>query len=201
MDERKRQSSASLAFVQGIHWWPVNSPHKWPVTRKMFPFDDVIMAVMFNISKIRPKSLPGPAKAQTFSLCLWRWPNMEIYSQNDCFGLVYDISSVHQKNFSNHQTIHVKKKHQTFDFNLIIHEHFFWMIRQYVWWFWTNHQTFCNIISNVWWVSGFQCLKLMATQSPLVTKNWAGPVKFDHGQVKSIIDYIKREIFWTFLGD
>ena len=27
----------------GIHRWPVNSPHKWPVTRKMFPFDDVIM--------------------------------------------------------------------------------------------------------------------------------------------------------------
>ena len=27
----------------GIHWRPVNSPHKWPVTRKMFPFDDVIM--------------------------------------------------------------------------------------------------------------------------------------------------------------
>ena len=26
-----------------IHWWPMNSPHKWPVTRKMFPFDDVIM--------------------------------------------------------------------------------------------------------------------------------------------------------------
>ena len=22
---------------------PVNSPHKWPVTRKMFPFDDAIM--------------------------------------------------------------------------------------------------------------------------------------------------------------
>ena len=37
------QSSASLAFVRGIHWWPVNSPHKGPVTRKMFPFDDVIM--------------------------------------------------------------------------------------------------------------------------------------------------------------
>ena len=69
--ERKHQSSASLAFVRGIHRWPVNSPHKcqwrgalafsliwaWtkpppppppphkgPVTRKMFPFDDVIMA-------------------------------------------------------------------------------------------------------------------------------------------------------------
>ena len=42
-DQRKHQSSASQAFVWGIHRWPVNSPHKWPVTRKMFPFDDVIM--------------------------------------------------------------------------------------------------------------------------------------------------------------
>ena len=41
-DKRKHQSSASLAFVRGIHRGPVNSPHKWPVTRKMFPFDDVI---------------------------------------------------------------------------------------------------------------------------------------------------------------
>ena len=42
-DHRKHQSSASLAFVRGIHRRPVNSPHKWPVTRKMFPLDDVIM--------------------------------------------------------------------------------------------------------------------------------------------------------------
>ena len=42
-DQRKHQSSASLAFVQGIHRGPVNSPHEWPVTRKMFPFDDFIM--------------------------------------------------------------------------------------------------------------------------------------------------------------
>ena len=41
--QRKHQSSASLAFVWGIHRGPVNSPHKGPVTRKMFPFDDVIM--------------------------------------------------------------------------------------------------------------------------------------------------------------
>ena len=45
-DQRKHQSSASLAFVRGIHRWPVNSPHKWPVTRKMFPFDDVIMFIV-----------------------------------------------------------------------------------------------------------------------------------------------------------
>ena len=37
------QSSASLAFVWGIHRSPVNSPRKEPVMRKMFPFDDVIM--------------------------------------------------------------------------------------------------------------------------------------------------------------
>ena len=43
VNQRKHQSSASLAFVREIHQGPVNFPHKWPVTRKMFPFDDVIM--------------------------------------------------------------------------------------------------------------------------------------------------------------
>ena len=47
-DQRKHQSSVPLAFVRGIHRWPVNSPHKGPVTRKMFPFVDVIM-------ELRPK--------------------------------------------------------------------------------------------------------------------------------------------------
>ena len=42
--QRKHQSSASLAFVRWIHRGLVISPHKWPVTRKMFPFDDVIMS-------------------------------------------------------------------------------------------------------------------------------------------------------------
>ena len=41
--QRKHQSSASLAFVRGIHRWPVNSLHKWPFARKVFPFDDAIM--------------------------------------------------------------------------------------------------------------------------------------------------------------
>ena len=51
-DQRKHQSSASLAFVRGIHRGPANSPHKWPVTRKMFPFHDVIM--------MKPILNPGP---------------------------------------------------------------------------------------------------------------------------------------------
>ena len=42
-DQRKYQSSTSLAFVRGIHPLPMNSPHKGPVMRKIFPFDDVIM--------------------------------------------------------------------------------------------------------------------------------------------------------------
>ena len=48
-DQRKHQSSASLAFVRGIHHWTVKSPHKGPVTRKMFPFDDVIMVHQLSI--------------------------------------------------------------------------------------------------------------------------------------------------------
>ena len=43
-DQGKHQSSESLAFVREIQRWPVNSPHKGPVTRKVFPFDDVSMA-------------------------------------------------------------------------------------------------------------------------------------------------------------
>ena len=42
-DQRKHQRSASLAYVRGIDRSTVNSPHKGPVTRKMFPFDDIIM--------------------------------------------------------------------------------------------------------------------------------------------------------------
>ena len=44
-DQREHQSPASLAFLPGIHRWPVNSPHKGRVTRKMFPLDDVTMHV------------------------------------------------------------------------------------------------------------------------------------------------------------
>ena len=47
-DQGKHQSSAPLAFVLRIHRWPVNSQHKWPVTRKMFPFDDVFMSLRLS---------------------------------------------------------------------------------------------------------------------------------------------------------
>ena len=46
-DQRKHKSSASLAFVRGIHRYSVNSPHKGPVTRQISPFDDVIICWKF----------------------------------------------------------------------------------------------------------------------------------------------------------
>ena len=51
-DQGKHQSSASLAFVRGSHRSPVNSPPNWPVTRKMFSFDDVIMLPASPLGRI-----------------------------------------------------------------------------------------------------------------------------------------------------
>ena len=51
VNQGKYQSSASLAFVREIDRGPVNFPHKWPVTRKMFPFDDVIMGCRLRLNQ------------------------------------------------------------------------------------------------------------------------------------------------------
>ena len=68
-DQRKHQSSASLAFVRGIHRWPVNSPHKWPVNREMFPLDDIIM--IRNCFDIIVLWLLRSMFAGTFPLLVW----------------------------------------------------------------------------------------------------------------------------------
>ena len=52
-DQRKHQSSASLAFVRGIHRRPVNSPHKGPVMRKMFRFDDNMMDIWWLSARLQ----------------------------------------------------------------------------------------------------------------------------------------------------
>ena len=70
--QRKHESSASLAFVQGIHRRPVNFPHKWPVTRKMFPFDDVIMVKCVSIGSDNGLS---PVRCIT-------WANAHLVSMN-----------------------------------------------------------------------------------------------------------------------
>ena len=51
-DEKKHKISVSLAFVQGIHRWLVNSLHKWPVTRKMFPLSSCRLFVFHASERI-----------------------------------------------------------------------------------------------------------------------------------------------------
>ena len=46
-DQRTHQSYVSLAFVRGIHRWPLNFPHKGSVTWKMFPFGGIIMRFVY----------------------------------------------------------------------------------------------------------------------------------------------------------
>ena len=61
-DQRKHQSSASLAFVRRVHRGLVNSPHKGQVTRKMFPFDDVIMECVQVLTVIDHSSMRARSK-------------------------------------------------------------------------------------------------------------------------------------------
>ena len=60
---KKRPKLRVTGLVRGIHRWPENSSHKRPVTRKMFPFDDVIMVLLK--ARIVPPSVhvleKGPA--------------------------------------------------------------------------------------------------------------------------------------------
>ena len=69
-NQRKHQSSASLAFVRGIHRGLGTSPHKEPVTRKMFPFDDVIM---FNIIDPVPVMLTTMGDISKIAVILPSW--------------------------------------------------------------------------------------------------------------------------------
>ena len=79
-DQRKHQSSASLAFVRRIHRWPVNFPHKGPVTRKLFLFDDVIMVFLAMQENRRP-------------LALWRNCEelLQLLALSQCCGIIQNM--------------------------------------------------------------------------------------------------------------
>ena len=90
-DQRKHQSPASLVFVLGIQRGRVNSPHKWPVTRKMSPFDDVIMAVPLD----------------WVQFCLSKWPPLDHGFRvikgtrlNCLFTMKIAVNTNHKKFFS-----------------------------------------------------------------------------------------------------
>ena len=75
-DQRKHQSSASLAIVWGIHRGPVNSPRKWPVKRKMLPFADVIMNITVKRLARHMNGLPTHRFHQNFPDSMIGWPNV-----------------------------------------------------------------------------------------------------------------------------
>ena len=87
------QSFASLAFVRIIHRWPVNSPYKGPVTRKMFPFDDVIMDLCFTQCnrKITPQYL-NVAKQSMWSR--WFTKYYEIF-----YNHISELNSIYENNW------------------------------------------------------------------------------------------------------
>ena len=98
--QRKHQSSASLAFVLGIHPWPVNSPHKRPVARNMFPFDDVIMNEVYGrevITSGAPFTIMGWFWSQQHGYvitclvnCGWSYLSIPKLQQCNCWSLGMD---------------------------------------------------------------------------------------------------------------
>ena len=91
VDQRKHQSSASLAFVRGFHRGPVNSPHKWPVTRKMFPFDDVIMLMALEVVDWQLLMPPATMKRSVWPLGLntLRSRSNGLYFADDNFNCIF----------------------------------------------------------------------------------------------------------------
>ena len=79
--QRLHQSSASLVFVRGFQPWLVNSPHKCPVTQKMFPIDDVIMKLSIGHSHtglgqtkfISPSDILIHFDNQVRNIKIWNW--------------------------------------------------------------------------------------------------------------------------------
>ena len=80
---KKHQNSASLAIVRGIHRWPVNSPHKGPVTRKIFLFDDIIMT-------LHHEKYADGLRCNLFSCSLLYMECIHIF-QRDVIGTTIDL--------------------------------------------------------------------------------------------------------------
>ena len=79
-DQRKHQRSASVAFARGFHRWPVNSPHKGPVMRKMFPFDDFIMFdpyIWERVVSLSNNWVPQPPTPTPTALVPVKFPEMQ----------------------------------------------------------------------------------------------------------------------------
>ena len=74
----------------GIHWWPVNSPHKWPVKRKIFPFDDVFMKFQRQyISQLMCLHCILHILHSIFCFVLWiSWPRLKFITGSVIVDLI-----------------------------------------------------------------------------------------------------------------
>ena len=73
---KEKSNSTLLAFVRGIHRWPVSSPNKGTVTRTTFPFDDVIMLLVSsaaNGSEFQYVSRLQASDRFVDLVCRWYW--------------------------------------------------------------------------------------------------------------------------------
>ena len=92
-DQRKHRSSASLAFVRGIHR---------AVTRKMFPFDDFIMIWTFCLWKNVQCGVVKILTAFTWRFCIITSYKVHLNCNRISYGLimyVMSINNVMQRNF------------------------------------------------------------------------------------------------------
>ena len=115
-DQRKHQSSASLAFVWGIHRWPVNSPHKWPVTRTMFPFDYVIILREIYLKMCSAKCRPFCLGPNMFTH--WGRGKMAAISQT-IFRYAFSWMKTCELRLRFHWNLFLR-------FKLTIFQHWFW---------------------------------------------------------------------------
>ena len=88
-DQRKHQSFASLAFVRGIHRWPVNSPHKEPVTWKMFLVDSSKFGLCPTFVVVGPyryrvitETVPWQCYATIFVFHTTKTPDSKVHGAN-----------------------------------------------------------------------------------------------------------------------
>ena len=96
-DQRKHQSSTSLAFVRGIHRSQVDSPHKGPLKREMFPFDDVIMICPANI-QVNCVIKHGSFVQSVVKTCLIWFKSMPFIAQDKSIESILNWYSNEYKN-------------------------------------------------------------------------------------------------------
>ena len=77
-DQRKYHSSASLAFVRGIHRAPVNSPHKGPVTQQRF---HLMTSSCCNKQPMKCINITGDSRH--LDSYLWLKINHELFPRHD----------------------------------------------------------------------------------------------------------------------